>query len=112
MTMKLCGLYIRVSTEKQASVEEGSLKNQDYLLTQHIELKSKLGNERWAIVERYVDDGRSAKDTNRPAYQRMITDVESGRINTVLCLALSRISRSTKDLLEMLEFFQKQKENI
>ncbi len=107
MAIKLCGLYIRVSTEKQASVEEGSLKNQDYLLSQHIELKSKLSQERWTIVERYVDEGRSAKDTNRPAYQRMIADVESGRINTVLCLALSRITRSTKDLLEMVEFFKR-----
>ncbi len=106
--MKLCGLYIRVSTDRQAKVEEGSLRNQDHLLTQHVEMKNKLGQGQWEIVERYVDEGRSAKDTNRSAYQRMIQDVKDGRINTVLCLALSRISRSTRDLLEMVEFFGQQ----
>lgn len=105
--MRHCGLYIRVSTDRQAKVEEGSLKNQDYLLTQHVELKNKLGQEQWVIVDRYVDEGKSAKDTkNRPAYLRMIEDVTQGRLNTVLCLALSRISRSTRDLLDMIEFFK------
>ena len=41
--MKRCGLYIRVSTDKQAKVEEGSLKNQDQLLTQRIEMRKLLG---------------------------------------------------------------------
>ncbi|MBF0594598.1 MAG: recombinase family protein [Candidatus Omnitrophica bacterium] len=104
--MKLCGLYIRVSTEKQAQVEEGSLKNQDHHLTQHVQMKSQLGKEPWTIVERYVDEGISAKNTNRPAYQKMIEDIKRGRINTVLCLALSRISRSTRDLLDLVDFFR------
>ena len=104
--MKKCALYIRVSTDRQAKVEEGSLKNQDHLLTQHVSMKAQFGKEPWSIVDRYVDEGISAKDTNRPAYQRMIKDVEEGRVNTVLCLALSRISRSTKDLLDLVDFFR------
>ncbi len=39
--MKRCGLYIRVSTDRQVKVEEGSLKNQDQLLTQHVKLLSR-----------------------------------------------------------------------
>ncbi len=105
-TVKRCGLYIRVSTDRQAKVEEGSLKTQDHLLSQHIECKDKVGSERWKVIDRYVDEGKSAKDTNRPAYQRMRHDILAGRINTVVCTALSRISRSTRDLLEMVEFFQ------
>jgi len=106
--MKKCGLYIRVSTDRQAKVEEGSLKNQDQLLTQHAEYKSKLLQDQWMVVDRYIDGGRSGKDTiNRPEYQRMIRDIEKGRIDTVLCLALSRISRSTRDLLDMVEYFKK-----
>jgi len=104
--VKLCALYIRVSTDRQAKIEEGSLKNQDHALARYVEMKNSFGQERWSIVDRYVDEGRSAKDTNRPAYQRMIEDVKSGRVNTILCLALSRISRSTRDLLEMVEFFR------
>ncbi len=104
--MKNCGLYIRVSTEKQAKVEEGSLKNQDHHLTQHVAMKGQFGKEPWLIADRYVDEGISAKDTNRPAFQRMLKDVKDGRINTVLCLALSRISRSTRDLLDLVDFFR------
>ena len=59
--MKRCGLYIRVSTDRQAKVAEGALKNQDQFLTQHVELKNKMNGEQWAIVERYVDEGKSAK---------------------------------------------------
>lgn len=105
--MKRCGLYIRVSTERQAKVEEGSLKNQDQLLTQHIELKSKISQGNWIIVERYIDEGKSAKDTQgRPAYLRMIQDIDKGRIDTILCTALSRISRSTRGLLDMVDYFR------
>ena len=105
--MKKLGLYIRVSTERQVKVVEGSLKNQDQLLTHHVEFKSKLSNEQWVIVDRYVDEGKSAKDTKgRPEYQRMIQDIEKGKIDTVLCVSLSRISRSTRDLLDMVEYFK------
>ena len=105
--MKRCGLYIRVSTDRQAKVEEGSLKNQDQLLTHHVEFKNKMNGEQWVIVERYIDEGKSAKDTKgRPAYLRMVEDVRHGKIDTVLCTALSRISRSTRDLLDMIEFFK------
>ena len=105
--MKRCGLYIRVSTDRQAKVEEGSLKNQDQLLTQHAELKSKIGSEPWVIVDRYVDEGKSAKDIKgRPAYLRMVEDIKRGRIDTIICTALSRISRSTRDLLDMIDFFK------
>ena len=105
--MKKCGLYIRVSTDRQAKVEEGSLKNQDQLLTQHADFKSKISEDKWLIVDRYVDEGKSAKNTTgRPEYQRMMQDVEKGKIDTVLCVALSRISRSTRDLLDMVDCFK------
>lgn len=106
--MKRCGLYIRVSSDDQAKIVEGSLKNQDQLLTQHIDIKNKISNDKWMIVDRYVDRGRSAKDTKgRPEYLRMIQDVERGRIDTIVCTALSRISRSTRDLLDMVDYFKK-----
>ncbi len=105
--MKRCGLYIRVSTERQAKVEEGSLKNQEQLLTQHVEIKSRVSDEKWLIVNKYIDEGKSAKDTKgRPEYLRMMQDIEKGRIDTIVCTALSRISRSTRDLLDMVDYFK------
>jgi site-specific DNA recombinase len=99
--------YIRVSTERQARVEEGSLKNQEQML--HTELRRR--NEQhadWGIyVESYVDEGISGKDTNRPAFQKMLRDIELGKINAVMFTELSRLSRSLKDFLNIFEFAQK-----
>jgi len=106
--MKKCGLYGRVSLEKQALVEEGSLKNQEQMLMQYVKIKATTSDEEWAIVDRYIERGKSGKDTNRPEYNRMMQDTKEGRINTVLCTALSRISRSTKDLLHMIDDFNQQ----
>ena len=107
MCAKRCALYIRVSSEKQAMVEEGSLKNQQQMLEDFIRLKKMSSNEEWERSDVYIDRGKSAKDTKRPEYQRMMKDVEAGRINAVLCAALSRISRSTRDLLDLVDYLNK-----
>ena len=65
--MKRCGLYIRVSTDRQAKVEEGSLKNQDQLLIQHVEIKNKISPESWLVMDRRVDKGRFMKTVTPPA---------------------------------------------
>jgi len=62
----------------------------------------------WGVfVDAYVDEGLSAKNTNRPAFQRMMADAEIGRIDTVMFTELSRLSRSLKDFLNIFEFAQK-----
>ena len=105
--MKRCGLYIRVSSEKQAEVEEGSLKNQEQMLRDFIRFKQLSSEEAWEIEGVYIDRGKSAKDTKRLEYQRMMKGVEAGRINAVVCAALSRISRSTRDLLDLVDYLDK-----
>lgn len=104
-----CGLYFRVSTEEQAAVQEGSIKNQRARLTRFISQKNEniFGNsERWLNIREYSEEGRSAKDTNRPLFRQMIQDIKDGTINTVLFTELSRISRSTSDFLEFGKFLQ------
>ena len=100
------GFYIRVSTERQAKVEEGSLKNQEQML--RTELARRNGFEaKWgSFVASYVDDGISGKTTNRPAFRRLMRDIELGRIDTVMFTELSRLSRSLKDFLSIFEFAQ------
>jgi site-specific DNA recombinase len=99
--------YIRVSTERQAKVEEGSLKNQEQMLRAELARRNAQRPGWGAFVESYVDEGISAKTTNRPAFQRLMRDVELGRIDTVLFTELSRLSRSLKDFLNIFEFAQK-----
>jgi DNA invertase Pin-like site-specific DNA recombinase len=99
--------YIRVSTERQARVEEGSLKNQEQMLRAELERRNAQRPGWGTFVESYVDEGISAKTTNRPAFQRLMRDIELGRINTVLFTELSRLSRSLKDFLNIFEFAQR-----
>ena len=50
------------------------------------------------VVETYVDDGWSGTNFERPDFKRMIEDIESGKINTVITKDLSRLGR---DYLEI-----------
>lgn len=96
------GVYIRVSTDKQA--EEGySLAAQQRQLTAYAE------SQGWEIADFYMDDGYSAKDMNRPQLKRLIKDIERGTVELVLVYKLDRLTRSVLDLSNLLELFEKYK---
>ncbi|HEY8269829.1 MAG TPA: recombinase family protein [Pseudobdellovibrionaceae bacterium] len=96
------GAYLRVSTEEQAAAVEGSLDNQRYRLKSFIDIKNTQEKSWGQIVEFYIDDGFSAKDTKRPAYQRMMADIKKGKINLILITDLSRLSRNIHDFSNLL----------
>lgn len=93
-------IYIRVSTKKQ--VEEGySLDAQKERLIQIAETNG------YIVYKVYADEGKSGKDTNRPAFQEMMEDMRNGKFDKILVLKLDRISRSVIDLEIMIKEFQK-----
>lgn len=93
-------LYIRVSTKEQA--RDGlSLAAQESLLTKYCEAYGH------SIFKVYCDDGYSAKNTNRPALKELLADARKQLFDSVIVWKLSRISRNTVDLLNMLSLFQK-----
>lgn len=47
--------------------------------------------------------GYSAKDTKRPAYQKMIRDIRTGKVNLIVVTDLSRLSRNISDFCKLLE---------
>ncbi len=103
------GIYIRVSTEEQAQVVEGSLQSQQHRMRGFADMKN-LQDEKWGkIVETYIDDGYSAKNTNRPAYQRMMREIRAGRINLILVTDISRLSRNILDFCVLLKELDKYK---
>ena len=103
------GLYIRVSHEEQALRVEGSLDSQRHRMTGFVDIKN-LQTPGWGkIVDNYVDDGFSAKDTNRPALQKLLMDLRKGRINMVLVTDISRLSRSIRDFCQLFDLFKGQK---
>lgn len=101
-TINKAALYERVSTLEQA-LEGYSLGAQDDKLTKHAEY---MGFE---IFNRYIDDGYSGSSLNRPAIQRLISDIESGNVSIVLIYKLDRLSRRVKDVLELVELFERHK---
>lgn len=95
-------LYIRVSTEEQAENPEGSIKNQEERLRLHVKLKN-ADHHFGDIVEVFIDAGLSAKNMNRPAFQRMLTAVKAKQVDLLMVTELSRLSRSIKDFCEIKE---------
>ena len=84
------GIYIRLSREdeeKEKYQESESIGNQRTLLMQYIR-QNKLN-----FISEYVDDGVSGTSFDRPAFNRMIADIESGKINMVVTKDLSRLGR-------------------
>jgi site-specific DNA recombinase len=106
--MKKCGFIIRVSTDRQAANEEGSLKNQLQRLRAHLEYKNNVcSGETWVEVEVYLLKAVSGKDSLRSKeFARAFEDMRSGRINTVACTALDRICRSVRDFLNFFEILK------
>lgn len=97
------GGYVRISPTNEER-EEGSLVSHPQRIERFVEDKNR--REPWGeIVEWYVDKDYSGKDTKRPAFQKMLVDIASGKINAVVVTELSRLSRSVKDFCDLYEFF-------
>jgi hypothetical protein len=98
---KLCGIYMRVSTEDQAR-EGFSLPGQKERLEAYCKFNG------YKIVEYYTDAGISAKTGNhRPEYDRMLEDGKQGKINMIIALKLDRITRSTRDWETLMDYLEK-----
>lgn len=92
--MRTVAIYIRVSTQEQA--QEGySIGEQRERLTAYCKAHD------WHIYNTYVDGGFTGSNTNRPALQRLLTELE--HIDIVLVYKLDRLSRSQKDMLQLIE---------
>ncbi len=92
------GIYYRVSSEEQ--VDGFSLDAQRRLLQEYCATKG------WSIAEEYADEGKSARgDTieKRPAFKRMMEDVEDGRLDAVVVHKIDRFSRNIRVTFESLE---------
>mgnify|MGYP001024503733 CR=1 FL=1 len=81
-------LYLRLSRDDEGAGESNSIATQRMMLRRYAEQNSLY------IVDEYIDDGYSGTNFNRPNFQRMIGDIEAGRINCVVVKDLSRFGRN------------------
>src|SRR5262249_29378202 len=54
-----------------------------------------------------IDAGESAKSLNRPGMEQLLSLVDAGAVDTVIIAKLDRLTRSVKDLAELLELFNR-----
>lgn len=94
-------LYIRLSKD-DGKDESLSVTNQKKILTEYVE---KFFQGEYVIIDYYVDDGRTGTDYDRPDFQRLIQDVESGKVNCVICKNLARAFRNYSDQGYFIESF-------
>ena len=92
--------YARLSREDGDKAESDSIINQQRIIADYC--RNDPGIE---IVEAYADDGFTGTNFRRPSFQRMIRDIESGRINCVIVKDLSRFGRDYIDMGSYLERF-------
>ncbi len=80
-------LYMRLSQDDKNFGDSISIETQRTILRQYAHDNGLL------VVDEYVDDGWSGTNFDRPAFQRMMEDVESGKINCIVTKDLSRFGR-------------------
>ncbi len=97
---KTAGVYIRVSTENQAR-EGFSLGEQEEKLLQLCKFKE------LEVYKVYKDAGISAKDMeHRLQFQAMLRNMKEGKINYIVAYKLDRITRSVRDLEELISVLE------
>jgi len=91
-------IYVRLSVEDNGKEDADSLENQIALLQDYLHDHPNL-----KLVEIYSDNGYTGTDFDRPAFTRLFTDVQKGRINCIVVKDFSRLGRNYIETGEYLE---------
>ena len=102
-----CAVYTRKSTEEGLEQEFNSLDAQRESAQAYIASQK---NEGWVCLpDRYDDGGFTGGNMDRPAVQRMMKDIEAGKIDCVVVYKVDRLSRSLMDFARMMATFDDHK---
>lgn len=97
--MLKCIGYIRTSTDRQ----ELSLEAQEQKVRAMAAIKDAV------LMEVIIDEGESGRDLDRPGAQRLMAMVKSRSVDMVIVAKLDRITRSVRDLAEIVDLFNRKK---
>ena len=99
INQKITALYCRLSLEDSRENESMSISNQKLMLRDYAEKNGMFQ------YEYYVDDGYTGRNFNRPSFQRMIADIEAGKVGCVITKDLSRLGRNYIEAGSYIEIF-------
>ncbi len=104
-TQSRCAIYTRKSTTEGLDQEFNSLDAQRESGEAYI---VSMKHEGWVCIPtRYDDGGFTGGNMERPALQRLMADIEAGKIDCVVVYKVDRLSRSLLDFSRMIETFDK-----
>ncbi len=84
---KITALYCRLSRDDELCGDSNSIKNQKEILKKYAE------ENNFHNLHYYVDDGFSGTNFDRPAFQRLLAEVNDGKIGTIIVKDMSRLGR-------------------
>jgi site-specific DNA recombinase len=101
-----CAIYTRKSSEEGLEQEFNSLRAQSEACEAYIRSQR---HEGWALARtRYDDGGFSGGNMERPALQRLLADIQGGRIDIIIVYKVDRLTRSLADFDRLVEIFDAQ----
>ena len=90
-------IYGRVSTEDQVD---------NYSIPAQLDrCRDYAHRAQWAVAGEYIDDGKSGRNTRRPAYQRMMREAQRGDV--ILVAKMDRIHRNSRNFMLMIDELEK-----
>lgn len=101
-----CAIYTRKSTDEGLDKEFNTLEAQREAGENYVKSQRHLG---WDILPTHYDDGGFSGGTiNRPAFQKLMNDVQSGLIDMIVVYKIDRLTRSLIDFSKIIEILDKQ----
>jgi site-specific DNA recombinase len=100
-----CAIYTRVSDDQGLGQDFNSLHAQYDAAQSYIRSQAHAG---WDLLpDKYDDGGFSGGTTERPALQRLVDDVRSGKIDVLVVYKVDRLTRSLADFAKLVDLFDK-----
>ena len=101
MTKTRCAIYTRKSSEDGLEQAFNSLDAQREACAAYIASQK---HEGWVMLpDRYDDGGLSGGTLDRPALQRLLDDVQSGRVDRIVVYKIDRLTRSLADFAKIVD---------
>ena len=102
-----CAVYTRKSSEEGLEQEFNSLDAQREACEAYITSQK---HEGWTVLATFYDDGAYSGGTmDRPALQRLLDDVRTGKIDVVVVYKVDRLTRSLANFAKIVEIFDAQR---